>query len=59
VITQFGFDAVQVLGWLTEVRARGIGLAVRVSVPGPASVRRLNAFGGFSAMVEWIESRIL
>jgi methylenetetrahydrofolate reductase (NADPH) len=114
VITQFGFDAAQVLGWLTEVRARGIGLPVRVSVPGPATVRRLlaiasrcgvavsasvaeeygfslteptrtagpgrfvqtlasgydprshgdvklhfNALGGFSATVEWIESRIL
>lgn len=114
VITQFGFDAAQVLAWLTEVRARGIGLPVRVSVPGPATVRRLlaiasrcgvavsasvageygfslteptgtagpgrfvqalasgydpqlhgevklhfNAFGGFSATVEWIESRIL
>jgi methylenetetrahydrofolate reductase (NADPH) len=114
VITQFGFDAAQVLAWLTEVRARGIGLPVRVSVPGPATERRLlsiaarcgvavstsvaeeygfslteptrtagpgrlvqtlasgydprshgdvklhfNAFGGFSATVEWIESRIL
>ncbi len=114
VITEFGFDAAQVLAWLTEVRARGIGLPVRVGVPGPATVRRLlaiasrcgvavsatvaeqygfsltepartagpdrflqtlasgydprshgevrlhfNAFGGFLATVEWIESRIL
>ena len=114
VITQFGFDAAQVLAWLTEARARGIGLPVRVSVPGPATVRRLlaiaarcdvavsasvaeeygfsltepartagpdrfvqalvsgydprshgdvklhfNAFGGFSATVEWIARRIL
>lgn len=113
VITQFGFDAAQVLAWLTEVRARGIGLPVRVSVPGPTTVRRLlaiasrcgvavsasvaeeygfsltepsrtarpgrflqtlasgydprshgdvklhfNAFGGFAATVEWIESGI-
>jgi methylenetetrahydrofolate reductase (NADPH) len=113
VITQFGFDAAQVLAWLTEARARGIGLPVRVSVPGPTTVRRLlaiasrcgvavsasvaeeygfsltepmrttepdrfvqalvsgydpqshgdvklhfNAFGGFSATVEWIGSRI-
>jgi methylenetetrahydrofolate reductase (NADPH) len=43
VATQFGFDAAQVLVWLAEVRARGIGLPVRVSVPGPASVRRLLA----------------
>jgi methylenetetrahydrofolate reductase (NADPH) len=112
VITQFGFDATRVLAWLTEVRARGIGLPARVSVPGPTTVRRLlaiasrcgvavtapiaeeygfslaeptrtagpdrfvqtlasgydprlhgevklhfNAFGGFSATVEWIASR--
>jgi methylenetetrahydrofolate reductase (NADPH) len=43
VVTQFGFDAAQVLAWLAAVRARGIGLPVRVSVPGPASVRRLLA----------------
>jgi methylenetetrahydrofolate reductase (NADPH) len=43
VITQFGFDAAQVLAWLTEVRARHVGLPVRVSVPGPATVRRLLA----------------
>lgn len=43
VITQFGFDATRVLAWLAEVRARGIGLTVRVSVPGPATVPRLLA----------------
>lgn len=114
MITQFGFDAAQVLAWLTEARGRGIGLPVRVSVPGPATARRLlaiasrcgvalsasvaeeygfslteptrtagpdrfvqtlasgydprshgdvklhfNAFGGFSATVEWIESKLL
>lgn len=43
LITQFGFDAAQILAWLTEVRTRGIGLPVRVSVPGPTTVRRLLA----------------
>lgn len=43
MVTQFGFDPARVLAWLTEVRARGISLPVRVSVPGPASVRRLLA----------------
>ncbi|MGH3207237.1 MAG: hypothetical protein ACRDNO_05720 [Trebonia sp.] len=43
VITQFGFDAARVLTWLAEVRERGISLPVRVSVPGPAPVRRLLA----------------
>ena len=41
VVTQFGFDADLVLGWLADVRARGLSLPVRVGVPGPAGVRRL------------------
>jgi methylenetetrahydrofolate reductase (NADPH) len=41
VVTQFGFDADLVLGWLADVRARGVSLPVRVGVPGPAGVRRL------------------
>jgi len=43
VITQFGFDAGQVLAWLAELRARGLTLPVRVGVPGPAPVRTLLA----------------
>jgi methylenetetrahydrofolate reductase (NADPH) len=43
VITQFGFDAAQVLAWLTELRARGLTVPVRVGVPGPATVRTLLA----------------
>jgi methylenetetrahydrofolate reductase (NADPH) len=58
VVTQFGFDAARVLAWLTEARARGIGLPVAVSVPGPASVRRLLACASrcgvaVSAPVAW------
>jgi methylenetetrahydrofolate reductase (NADPH) len=44
IITQFGFDADPVLGWIAEVRERGIGLPVRVGVPGPAGVRRLLGY---------------
>jgi methylenetetrahydrofolate reductase (NADPH) len=44
VVTQFGFDAAQVLARLAEARARGISLPVRVGVPGPATVRRLLAY---------------
>jgi len=44
VSTQFGFDADVVLAWLAELRARGIGVPVRVGVPGPAGVRRLLAY---------------
>lgn len=49
IITQFGFDADAVLGWIGEVRQRGIRLPIRIGVPGPAGVRRLlkyaNRFG--------------
>lgn len=41
VVTQFGFDAARVLGWLADARARGISLPVRVGVPGEAGVRSL------------------
>lgn len=41
IITQFGFDVDAVIAWIDEVRSRGIGLPVRVGVPGPAGVRRL------------------
>jgi methylenetetrahydrofolate reductase (NADPH) len=41
VITQFGFDAGQVLAWLAGVRARGVRLPVEIGVPGPTGVRRL------------------
>jgi methylenetetrahydrofolate reductase (NADPH) len=43
VITQFGFDATQVLAWTAELRARGLTMPVRVGVPGPATVRTLRA----------------
>ncbi|MCL2396182.1 MAG: hypothetical protein FWC87_16040 [Acidimicrobiaceae bacterium] len=41
VITQFGFDADEVLAWLADLRARGITLPVQVGVPGPAAARLL------------------
>jgi methylenetetrahydrofolate reductase (NADPH) len=44
VTTQFGFDADLVLTWLADLRARGIGLPVRVAVPGPMAVRRLLSY---------------
>lgn len=44
IITQFGFDVDPVLGWVEEVRRRGIGLPIRVGVPGPAGVRRLMSY---------------
>lgn len=43
VITQFGFDAAQVLAWLADLRRRGVTVPVRVGVPGPAAVRTLLA----------------
>jgi methylenetetrahydrofolate reductase (NADPH) len=44
IITQFSFDADPVLAWIEEARARGIGLPIRVGVPGPAGVRRLLGY---------------
>lgn len=44
IITQFGFDAEPVLTWIEQLRERGIGLPVRVGVPGPAGVRRLLSY---------------
>jgi methylenetetrahydrofolate reductase (NADPH) len=44
IITQFGFDVDPVLAWVEEVRSRGIGLPIRIGVPGPAGVRRLMGY---------------
>jgi methylenetetrahydrofolate reductase (NADPH) len=44
VITQFGFDAGPALAWIEAARERGIGLPVRIGVPGPAGVRRLMSY---------------
>ncbi|HQD99867.1 MAG: hypothetical protein RL702_2405 [Pseudomonadota bacterium] len=44
VVTQFGFDPDAFLGWLRELRARGIDCPVRIGVPGPAGIKRLLAF---------------
>jgi methylenetetrahydrofolate reductase (NADH) len=41
VITQFGFDADAVLGWIEQARSRGVTMPVRVGVPGPAGIKRL------------------
>jgi methylenetetrahydrofolate reductase (NADPH) len=44
VITQFGFDAEAALSWVEAVRRRGVGLPIRIGVPGPAGVRRLLSY---------------
>ena len=44
IVTQFGFDPDAVLGWLKELRARGIDCPVRIGVPGPASITTLVRF---------------
>ena len=44
IVTQFGFDAKPVLGWVAKLRDAGITAPVRVGVPGPASVRTLLRF---------------
>jgi methylenetetrahydrofolate reductase (NADPH) len=44
IVTQFGFDAGSLLGWLRELRRRGLGIPVRVGVPGPAGIKTLLRF---------------
>ncbi|MBV9260265.1 MAG: methylenetetrahydrofolate reductase [Pseudolabrys sp.] len=44
IVTQFGFDAESVLAWLKELRQRGIGVPVRLGVPGPAGIKTLLRF---------------
>jgi methylenetetrahydrofolate reductase (NADPH) len=44
IVTQFGFDAQPVLGWLSALRMRGIAAPVRIGVPGPAGIKTLMRF---------------
>jgi methylenetetrahydrofolate reductase (NADPH) len=44
IVTQFGFDVGSLLAWLTELRRRGIGMPVRIGVPGPAGIKTLLRF---------------
>ncbi|WP_347303604.1 methylenetetrahydrofolate reductase [Croceibacterium sp. TMG7-5b_MA50] len=44
VVTQFGFDDDAIVNWVTELRARGIDVPVRIGVPGPAGIKRLLGF---------------
>lgn len=44
IVTQFSFDPDAVLGWLRELRVRGINDPVRLGVPGPAGIRNLLRF---------------
>lgn len=44
IVTQFGFDAAPFLGWLAELRSRGIDSPVRIGVPGPAGIKTLLRF---------------
>jgi methylenetetrahydrofolate reductase (NADPH) len=44
IVTQFAFDAEQVLGWLGALRSRGIKAPVRLGVPGPAGIKTLMRF---------------
>lgn len=41
IVTQFGFDATPFLSWLLALRARGLGVPVRIGVPGPAGAATL------------------
>lgn len=47
VVTQFGFDPDAFLGWLVEMRERGIDAPVRIGMPGPAGIKRLLRYAKF------------
>ena len=44
IVTQFSFDAGDVLAWLDELRARGMTCPVELGVPGPTSVATLARY---------------
>ena len=44
IVTQFAFDSDRMLGWLKELRARGLDAPVRLGVPGPAGIKTLLRF---------------
>lgn len=44
IVTQFGFDPDAFLGWLKELRARGMDTPVRIGIPGPAGIKTLLRF---------------
>jgi methylenetetrahydrofolate reductase (NADPH) len=44
IVTQFVFDANQLLAWLLELRQRQPDVPVRIGIPGPASIKTLMRF---------------
>lgn len=44
IMTQFGFDSVPALRWLTDLRSCGIDAPVRLGVAGPSSIKTLLRF---------------
>ncbi|MFF2486138.1 methylenetetrahydrofolate reductase [Microbacterium sp. NPDC058062] len=56
ILTQFAFDTDPVLGWIEDVRTRGIRSTIRIGTPGPAGIKRLIGFArrfgiGANAMI--------
>ena len=47
IVTQFGFDADAVIGWLGKLRSSGISAPVRLGVPGPAGIKTLMRFAAY------------
>jgi methylenetetrahydrofolate reductase (NADPH) len=41
IVTQFGFEAAPILGWIAALRRAGVSSLVRVGIAGPASVATL------------------
>jgi len=56
ILTQFSFDTDPVMGWIKDVRSRGIDTEIRIGTPGPAGIKRLLGFArrfgiGANAMI--------
>ncbi len=56
ILTQFSFDTEPVIGWIDQVRSRGIDTEIRIGTPGPAGIKRLLGFArrfgiGANAMI--------
>jgi methylenetetrahydrofolate reductase (NADPH) len=44
IVTQFGFDAERIVGWLRKLREQGVAERVRIGLAGPAKVTTLLKF---------------
>jgi methylenetetrahydrofolate reductase (NADPH) len=44
IVTQFGFEAAPIVGWLRRIRARGMDVPIQVGLAGPAGILTLARY---------------